>query len=181
MVPESIYWLYATNRKQQSLKLCLKTAKLNADKRMSTEIQTNYRTELEQSITQNLKGIKIEEKIEKKETAGLRDIWQSVCLRKHLVVMCCVNYVITIGYYSSMFFMNKIKGDRHVNFMVGSCVEMIALVLLLLLLRRLGTRFSIIFCQYSTGFICGIIGLVIAFLDKENPNRGKILKFIGTI
>lgn len=177
-MPESLFWLYATNRKQQALKLSLKTAILNGDTKMTHEIQTNFRTELTQTTMQGLKGVKIEEKLERKEAATLVDIWHSVCLRKHLLVMCFVNYVITVGYYGSMFFLNNLKGDRHVNYMVGSVVEMAALVVVLIMMRKLGTRFSIVLYQYSTGIICGIIGLTIAFLEEGNPHRGLLCELM---
>lgn len=169
-MPESICWLYATNRKPKALNLCLRTATRNQDHKMIEEIKTYYVKELANV------DVDVDEPSDDKviiEKASLVDVVKTPSLRKHLLIMAVVNYSITVAYYGSIFFVNHLSGVRHVNYIIGSCAELVGLALLFFVLRQFGTRFTIILYLFVLAFLCAVIGLIIQFMPDTFEGKSR--------
>lgn len=135
---------------------------------MVDEITTTYVTELE-----NIKKVVSNESYQAViEKATLLDIIKTRSLRKHLAVMAVVNYSITVAYYGSIFFINHLSGIRHVNYMIGSCAEIVGLALLFLVLRQIGTKNTEIVYLYVLAILCASIGLIVQFMPNAYEHKG---------
>lgn len=169
-LPESISWLYATNRERQALQQCIKTARLNGDKQFASDIKENLLQRLNEKENDTNKPLNDDSNDEPEEVrkASLLDVWNTPCLRKHLLVMIFVNYSIAASYFGTVYFLNNVSGNRHLNFVIGAGVELIGLVFVFLTLTYLGRRWSIIFYQFATAFLCATISLLIVFGPSDS-------------
>lgn len=132
---------------------------------MVEEIKTNYAKEL-----LNV-DVNVDEESDDKvivEKASLVDVVKTPSLRKHLLIMAVVNYSITVAYYGSIFFVNHLSGVRHVNYIIGSCAELVGLALLFFVLKQFGTRFTEILYLFVLAFLCAAIGLIIQFMPETD-------------
>lgn len=174
--------MYATNRKPKALKLLLRTAIRNHDTKMVEEIKTNYAKELAN------KNIELDDDTDDSnviiEKASLIDVIKTASLRKHLLIMAVVNYSITVAYYGSIFFVNHLSGVRHVNYIIGSCAELIGFGILFFSLKKFGTRYTEILYLYVLAFLCATIGIIIEFMPNTYEHKGKnktLKKFLSDI
>lgn len=132
---------------------------------MVEEIKTNYAKEL-LNVDVNVDEESDDNVIVEK--ASLVDVVKTPSLRKHLLIMAVVNYSITVAYYGSIFFVNHLSGVRHVNYIIGSCAELVGLALLFFVLKQFGTRFTEILYLFVLAFLCAAIGLIIQFMPETD-------------
>lgn len=121
---------------------------------MINEITAKYVVELSEKDCDD--GLAKTE-IERPTGATLIDVCRVKSLRKHLVLMSMANYIITLAFYVCLFSLNHLSGNRHGNFIISSCVDVIAYSVMFLALKRFGTRNT----ETALLFImCALIGLV---------------------
>lgn len=173
-VPESIYWLYATNRKDEAVKLCIKTARLNGDKALSLEIKENVLVHLKNKNQEEIDDIK-EQPEEKQKKATLLDIYRTVCLRYHLLIMIWSRFSISLAFFSSLFFLNKTTGNRHFNFFISAGIDVIGLFFVFISLSRFGRRYSLIFYQLATAVLFGTICVILVFVPNTVEIKGPAI------
>lgn len=172
-LPESISWLYATNREREALQQCIKTARLNGDKTLAADIKENLLQRLSDKEAKDKQpndneSDEAENEPEVVRKASLLDVWNTPCLRKHLLVLIFVNYSIAASYFGTVYFLNNVSGNRHLNFVIGAVVELVGLIFVFFTLTYFGRRWSIIFYQFATAFMCATISFIIVFAPNDS-------------
>lgn len=161
-------WYLTKNRKSQALALCLKTAKLNRDKRMINEITTKYENELsDQNFVTSIKNTMDDGEIKKPKGITLTNVCQIKSLRKHLILMSIANYIITLAFYVCLFSLNHLNGNRHVNFIISSCVDVIAYSIMFFSLKRFGTRSTEMALLFLMGSLIGTVCLTKVLMPND--------------
>lgn len=158
----------STNRKSEALQLCLKTAKLNGDHKMTKHMLVKFEREL--SVRTNLQPISdrsIHDEDSTIQMATVVDLLRTKCLRKHFLIMAVVNFSVALSYYGNMFFFNHLGGNRHVNFLVSNCIELSSYGVIFYVAKRLGTRCTEITLLYLTCTFTLAVGIVTAFVPNE--------------
>lgn len=149
--------------------LCAKTARLNGDKSLAADINDSLIKQINNKMESN--GSSLKPKMldaGTPKTASLLDVWKTPCLRKHLLINSFLNFVISGSYYGSVYFLNNVSGNRHLNFVIGAAIESVGQGLLYVLMTYIGRRFSIIFYQFTTAALCATICLIITLSAEDN-------------
>ena len=148
-------WLCANNQKKRAFETCARVARLNGTKSL---------------IEDQLDIVKAAEKNDAGETTTLpkhrtksityADLFNSPVLRRHLIAMLAIWYGSNVAYYAFIFFLQKLSGDRHFNFIMGGGIESIAYILAYFILSNFGRRIPMVMYHYTNSIICIAIGLL---------------------
>ncbi|KAL5287944.1 hypothetical protein ACFFRR_008658 [Megaselia abdita] len=175
MFPESITWLYAKDKSNEALFLLKKLAKSN-----NNHVVLEKCNEI--SLDRNQNDLLSEEKgeVETKDTgSSLTVVLRSKVLKKHLFTMIGVWFSVTLSYYGILFFLPNLAGERHVNFLVGAAIELLAYILAYFVLANFGRRIPMAFYQYSNGVLIFVMGLL--SMMEESPAQKWSLIVIALI
>lgn len=180
IIPESISWLYAKNRYKDSLKIIKKIAKKNNDMDLLDECNKLQLTEKNNIVivkanhnlndgatTAMLNGQHERNDDNNEDKTSMLDLVRNFVLRKHLIVMICVWFSVTLSYYGILYFLPSLAGQRHVNFLVGAGIEAIAYILAYFALSKFGRRIPMTFYQYVNGVLLITMGILKVYASNE--------------
>lgn len=173
-IPESIYWLYATNKHESALKLCIKTAKANGNYKQITELHSIDLTDIKPN-----KPISPSQTNDIRTRTIYREIFATSCLRKHLFVMTLVFYGVTLSYYGILYFLPNLAGNRHLNFGISAGIEVLSYVIAYFILSKWGRRLPMVTFQLVNGCIIVIIGLLVVFMPEESHTKDVIVTVLS--
>lgn len=137
IIPESLHWTWSRNKFRQTIANYTKIADRNGDKRFLEEEQT-FQTD------KDWRELETECRLvdEKSSAGGVQSslfiIFRNSVLRKHILVMSLLWFTVTMCYYVITFYLPNVAGDRHVNFIMGAGVEVIAYTVTYLTMQRFG-------------------------------------------
>ena len=171
-IPESMFWLFSANKRREAFEQCKIMAKYNGN--------YNIIEENEKIIEASLKTPECEDWMKPiQKNAKFTDMFASRSLRKHLLVATLMWYAIMLVYYSSLFFLPKLEGDRHLNYILMSSIEYISFAVAFVLLEKLGRCKTMALSQYICGLFCLALGAIFVYVPDNQFNKGLFFLCAG--
>lgn len=174
VLPESLHWQWTRNRLRQLMRSYLAIAKRNRDKVFQEEEEVFQ-------CDKNWENIEREcQEVERLTQEGHRSsglsmilvIFRHSVLRKHILVMGMFWFTVTMCYYAITFFLPRLAGDRHSNFIIGAGIECVAYVLIYLALNRYGRPYVLGICTIANGGLC-VAFAVSQLIEMDDELKGK--------
>ncbi|XP_055382809.1 uncharacterized protein LOC129612972 [Condylostylus longicornis] len=162
LIPESISWLYVNNKYRECLDAIKSMAKKNQDtvtEDACIALLTNLGDD-SKTITSSMENH--DYKKESKSSYEIMDVLRNLILRKHLIIMVIVWFSITLSYYGIAYYLPKLSGQRHANFIIEAAAEDIGYFSSYFVLSRFGRRIPLAFYQ----ILSGILLIFVYFIDK---------------
>lgn len=94
-------------------------------------------------------------------------------VRKHLILAAVINYSIVLAHYGSVFFVNYLNTERHINYFIGCCAEIVGMLLLYFIIKRIGTKLTLMLYLFVLAFLWGGIGLSFKYLTDGDGDSVK--------
>lgn len=174
ILPESMHWQWTQNQFRKLIKSYTIIAKRNGDREFEEE---------ERLFQLNKNWIKIEGEcremdrlaLDGKKASGLTMIlvmFRHAVLRKHILVMGMFWFAVTMSYYAITFFLPKLAGDRHANFIMGGGIECVAYVLIYLAMNKFGRPKVMGYCTIVNGGLC-VAYAVTQLIEMNTDTRGE--------
>ncbi|XP_026473785.1 solute carrier family 22 member 6-A-like [Ctenocephalides felis] len=147
-IPESALWLTTIGKYRSAHQVCDRIMRFNGTKQ---DMNRNGTTCQSEQLVENVVSDPVIEKI------GLIGIFKNSLLRKHALVMTMVWFSVTLCYYGTVFYLPKLDGQRHVNFLIGAFIEVVAYLLAFWALSKFGRRWPTALYQILCGAICATV------------------------
>lgn len=174
ILPESMHWQWTRNKLEQVIANYSLIAKKNGDTEFVEEEKLFQLDKNWKNIEETCKEI---DRVAAKEqqTSGLDMIlviFKNTILRKHILIMGLFWFTVTMCYYAITFFLPKLAGDRHINFIWSGAIEIVAYVLIYLALNRFGRPYVLGICTIVNGGLCALFA-VTQLIEMTTSARGK--------
>ncbi|XP_041348194.1 organic cation transporter protein-like isoform X2 [Gigantopelta aegis] len=162
-IPESLRWMSLQGKTGEIQKTVEKIAKFN-------------KCPLPQEQLDSLLVV-----VEARQEAGLQryniiHLMKTPRLRKRSLIMFYVWLSVAVGYYGLTFRITQLAGNKYLNFFIGSCVEMCAYLLAILIMKRFGRRKPMI----AYGFLGAVTCIIAGALPSTVTGFGLDLKLVST-
>lgn len=176
VLPESMHWQWTRNKFKQLMKSYSVIARRNGDKAFEEEEKLFQSDKDWAEVTRECKEAdRLAQDGQK--TSGLSMIlviFRHSILRKHILIMSFFWFTVTMSYYAITFFLPRLAGDRHANFIMGGGIECVAYILVYLAMDRWGRPYVLGICTIVNGGLCVAfaITLLIEMESGANGNEG---------
>ncbi|XP_055383940.1 organic cation/carnitine transporter 2-like [Condylostylus longicornis] len=195
IIPESVSWLYANGRQQEALEIIKDIAKKNKNSQLlenCNRFSPNEKPLLEKNGSNiagggglnndneahNMLNSHDNESIHEQKFK-VKDLLNNLIIRKHLLIVICIWFSVTLSYYGILYFLPNLPGSRHVNFLIGAAIEGAAYILAYFVLSKFGRRLPMAFYQYANGTLIVLMGLLA--LAEPTPALKTFLTVIALI
>ncbi|KAM7345221.1 organic cation transporter protein isoform 2-T5 [Cochliomyia hominivorax] len=146
LVPESVRWLIARNRKEKAGKIIRKAAQINR-KELSVTLLANFQSEnhLETSDNNNYVKNNLDDiKIEKHEIwLAVKEVFKSKTLVFRYTLMLYIWAVNAVVYYGLSLNSTNLSGNKYLNFALVCLIEIPGYTLAWISLNKFGRRLSL--------------------------------------
>ncbi|XP_017077108.1 organic cation transporter protein isoform X2 [Drosophila eugracilis] len=161
MVPESVRWLLARNRREQAGSIIRRAAKVNR-RDISIELMASFKQqelEAEASPQHGNEGVLVERKDDKIWLA-IKQVVGSHTLIVRYAILLLIWAVNAIVYYGLSLNATSLSGNKYLNFALVCLVEIPGYSLAWLFLRRLGRRLALSGSLFLCSITCVASGFV---------------------
>ncbi|XP_023943089.1 organic cation transporter protein [Bicyclus anynana] len=173
---ESVRWLISKGRNTEAAAILKKAAKMNRVELSDEVLSPLYELEKLNTDTNNEKTKdELECKVEEKTESNFMKVIKSSIIRKRLVICSFLWITCTFVYYGLSINSVSLAGNKYVNFMLVSFVEIPANFVCLLVLDRFGRKKVLIITYVLSACLC--IGL--SFLPKDQKWLSLVLYLSG--
>lgn len=146
-IPESPKWLLSKDKKLLALRACLRFARKNKDEAFIDE----YRKQL--NVSKKARGEEVAGVEESSPSGNVLDLFRNRILLKHILIAIVLWFGGNWAYYGMLYNIPSLPGGRHLNFLIGTFIEVAGVLVAFFLLTRLGRRITVIVMFYTiTGF-----------------------------
>lgn len=174
ILPESLHWLWTQNKFRAAIETYSKIARRNGDKLFAVEERQFQRDKNWETLEAQCRQLD-KDSDQKMGTFSLVSvIFRHVVLRKHILIMSLMWFSVTICYYAITFFLPNLAGDRHTNFIMGACVEMISFILTYFVMQKFGRSNIIGIFMMSNAALCIAYALTELIEDLDAATRGEM-------
>ncbi|XP_067010036.2 solute carrier family 22 member 6 isoform X2 [Anabrus simplex] len=90
----------------------------------------------------------------KAKKSNILELLQKRVVRKHTFIMTYIWFSVSLSYYGITFYLPALSGDRHINFLWGSILEMAAFILAFCILVKFGRRLPLCLYLLVSGAVC---------------------------
>lgn len=97
-------------------------------------------------------------------------------IRKHMILASVINFSIVLAHYGSVFLVNHLDAERHRNYFIGCCAEIIGMLFLYFVLKQLGTKFTLMLYLFGLAFLWAAIGLIFEFVPDDDNYKSMYKK-----
>lgn len=207
-IPESPKWYLANDKRVQVLRTSRRIARKNRDKAFMEEFNIADEDLFKPALKGNSSLTKLEnlfkgkpssedmlkvplndekeslseDKQPESRKATMKDLFQNRILLRHLSVMLIINFSTTIAYYVILLYIPNLPGGRHLNFIMGTAIEVVACISTYFILSSsLGRRSSMILFQYLNTAFCVAFGALffVSYTGTWLPYFTAIIALVG--
>lgn len=82
-------------------------------------------------------------------------------------------FSVTLCYYGTVFYLPKLDGQRHVNFLIGAFIEVVAYLLAFWALSKFGRRWPTALYQILCGAICATVAGITFYTGHHQGTTGR--------